>query len=357
MTLSPVFRSTQAVGLLEKHGIWERLSPALAMQAEAVARVHADFETVIDGRFRLATDEWQAARAGQEQGELALLQDYFFLTLFLSLFESLGIAPARLPFYAELNFTIMGTITAADNLFDDQAKSLLPLRPVAGARFASILQLMSFERLARTAGDRAVAAGLIGAEEFACVQRALLDQMAEIGLLEGSEEGGVQEIPAPEAMIDKVHRVRGGMLFGLAFAGPHVLEGGATGEKLRKAEPAIARLGTAFQIVDDLTDFEFDLQRHSHNLVVSQIHHHGRPEEQARLKELWAGAPAGVDEVQTLFAESARAVLDLAKREAREAFATLAALGYWFPAELADEVVHAIVGLDGLARMAALTEQ
>ena len=81
----------------------------------------------------------------------------------------------------------MGTITAADNLFDDQAKSLLPLRQVAGARFASILQLMSFERLARGVGDRAVATGHFTGKEFLRVQRALLDQMAEIGLLEGSD--------------------------------------------------------------------------------------------------------------------------------------------------------------------------
>ena len=35
------------------------------------------------------------------------------------------VTPRRLPFYAELDFCIMGTITAADNLFDDQSKSLL----------------------------------------------------------------------------------------------------------------------------------------------------------------------------------------------------------------------------------------
>ena len=33
------------------------------------------------------------------------------------------------------------------------------------------------------------------------------------------------------------------------------------------------------------------------------------------------------------------------------------ALGHWFDPALADEVVHAIVGLDGVARMEALTHQ
>jgi hypothetical protein len=356
MTLSPVFRSAQAVSLLQQQGIWDRFAPALAAQIEAVATVHNDLEAVIDGRFRLPAGR-TVTEAADEDPALKMLQDYFFLTLFLSLFEGLGVDPARRPFYSELDFCIMGTITAADNLFDDQAKMLLPLRPVAGQRYASILQLMCFERLMRRVGDRAVAAGLFAAEPFARVQRALIDQMAEIGELEGSEESGVgDDIPVPEVMVDRVHRVRGGMLFGLAFAAPKILEAGAVQEKMIKAEPAIARLGTAFQIVDDLTDFEFDLTRKSHNLLVSEIFHHGSPEAKAKLAELWAGATPEPGLVEGLFADSARAVLGIAKREARAAFAALKELGFWFPAELADEVVHAIVGLDGVARMQALAE-
>src|SRR5262245_47389980 len=107
MTLSPVFRSVEAVRLLEQHRIWEELAPALALQGEAVERVHADFEQLIGPAFRLDREQWLASRDaapgsdGQTPPELALLQDYFFLTLFLSLFESLGINSSRLPFYAE----------------------------------------------------------------------------------------------------------------------------------------------------------------------------------------------------------------------------------------------------------------
>ena len=59
--------------------------------------------------------------------------------------------------------------------------------------------------------------------------------------------------------------------------------------------------------------------------------------------------------VETLFADSARAVLEVAYAEARASFAGLRALGHWFDPELADEVVHAIVGLDGVARMERIT--
>jgi hypothetical protein len=192
----------------------------------------------------------------------------------------------RLDRYAEVNFCVKGTITAADNLFDDQGKSLLPLEAGKGSRFLSILQLMCFERLIRRTLDRWVETGDATGRGRDEVLKGLLDLMAHIGRLEGSEEGGVSEIPTPDAMVEKVHRVRGGALFALAFVPPRVLEEGETRDRVMAAEPAVARLGTAFQIVDDLTDFEFDLTRRSHNLLVAQVHHHGTPEERTLLRRL-----------------------------------------------------------------------
>ena len=124
--------------------------------------------------------------------------------------------------------------------------------------------------------------------------------------------------------------------------------------KMHEAEEAIARLGTAFQIVDDLTDFEFDLGRRSHNLVVAQVVHHGSPEERAALARFQAGEPVPAGAVETLFRASARAVLERAYEEGRASFRGLAALGHWMAPSLAEPVVQAIVGLDGVARMDAL---
>jgi hypothetical protein len=355
MTLSPVFRSPDAVRLLQEQGVWERMAPAMQAQARAVNALYGDLEELMDSRF-LDMD-----RKVPEEGEmlslegLAFLQEYFFLILFRSLFESLDISPERLAFYTELNFCIKGTITAADNIFDDQGKSLLPLVASSGDRFLSILQLMSFERLVRRACDRAVDSGVIQPEDTHAILKGLLNRMAEIGELEGSEEGGVDEIPSPEAMVRKVHEVRGGALFALAFVAPSLLETGGAGEAVREAEPAIARLGTAFQIVDDLTDFEFDLGRKSHNLLTSQVHHEGDPEELAALEKLWAGGaiPEGI--VEGLFKNSARRVLERAYTEAEASLKRLSELGFWFPPELAPQVVQAIVGLEGIARMEAIS--
>ncbi|MHB1192279.1 MAG: hypothetical protein ACYC6F_04455 [Longimicrobiales bacterium] len=355
MTLSPVFRSHAAVRLLEEQGVWRRLAPDVQAQADAVRTLYADLREVLGSEFRGAEPHVPDAAEALAPAGLHFVQEYFFLILFRSIFASLGVGAERLRLYSELNFCIKGTITAADNLFDDQDKSLLPLAPVSGARFRSILQLLAFERLLRRALDRGQHARLLDGAQRDAVLRGLLDRMACIGRLEGSEEGGVDEVPTPEDMVERVHRVRGGALFALAFAAPSVLEEGETAAKFAGAEPAVARLGTAFQIVDDLTDFEFDLGRRSHNLLTSQAFHHGTEAEKAALARFRAGEPVAPGVVESLFRGSARAVLERAYQEARASFQALAELGHWLEPAMADEVVHAIVGLDGVARMEALT--
>ena len=357
MTLSPVFRSQDAVLLLAGQGVWDHLAGDMEAQANAVRMVYADLEGVLGEEFRTEAAHVPSASEVTTPEGLHFLQEYFFLILFRSIFGSLGVTQDRLKAYTELNFCIKGTITAADNIFDDQEKSLLPLAPHAGVRFVSILQLMSFERLTRKVLDRAQDAAILTGDQRDGIQKGLLDRMASIGILEGSEEGGVDEIPTPEVMVEKVHRIRGGSLFALAFAAPSVLETGDMAEKMAKAEVAVAQLGTAFQIGDDLTDFEFDVGRRTHNLLTSQIHHHGSPEEKAALDRFWNGEAVAEGAVESIFRHSARAVLETAYAEARAAFAGLQALGHWFDPALADEVVHAIVGLDGVARMEALTSE
>ena len=355
MTLSPVFRSQDAVALLSERGVWARLAGDMEAQADGVRTIHHDLEAILGPEFRSKAHPVPTAAELMTPAGLAFLQEYFFLILFRSVFQGLGVKDDRLRLYTELNFCIKGTITAADNIFDDQAKSLLPLVEHAGSRFMSILQLMTFERLARRVLDRGEAAGILSAAQREEIQRGLLDRMASIGQLEGSEEGGVKEIPPPDEMVENVHRVRGGALFALAFVAPSVLEKGGVKRKLADAETAIAQLGTAFQIVDDLTDFEFDVRRRSHNLLVSQIQHRGTGPERAALRKLWTGEKATADIVQGLFRDSARAVLERAYAEARSSFKGLEELGFWFESELSEDVVRAIVGLDGVARMEALT--
>jgi geranylgeranyl pyrophosphate synthase len=178
--------------------------------------------------------------------------------------------------------------------------------------------------------------------------------MAAIGSLEGSEEAGVATVLEPERMVDLVHRVRGGALFELAFVAPRQLESSVEPALLDRAQSAISRLGTAFQIVDDLTDFEWDLAHGRHNLLVAQITHRGSQAEQSDLRSLKQGGTDDSDVVTRFFADSAGAVIERGEEEAQASLEELQELGFWFSPGLANQLLRAIVGLEGVARMRAL---
>lgn len=350
MTLSPVFRSAEAVESLRAAGVWDRLHPAALGQATAIATVKRDLPAVLDQRF---IDQ---SGLGEERidGDMRFFQEFFFLILFRSILQTIRFSDAALDLCSQLNFCIKGTITAADNLFDDQSKSLLPLTTGKGDRFASILQLMAFERLTGLALARGVANGAITPEAVEAFQKARMSKMAAIGSLEGSEEGGVASVLEPGVMIDEVHRVRGGALFELGFIAPGLVDSNVDPAVLARAQSAISRLGTAFQIVDDLTDFEVDLERGTHNILAAQITHAGTAEERARLAELRKTRAFSGDVVAEDFAVSGRLVVEIGEREAHESLVELQKIGFWLQPSLSESLVKAIVGLEGIERMKAL---
>lgn len=349
MTLSPIFRSSDAVDLLEREGIWDKLAPELDAQIAANSAILADFKTLIDPQY-IASD---GEALGQDR--LLFLQENFFLVLFRSVFGCFAKNANRLQLYSELNFCIRGTITAADNLFDDEGKSWLPLQLQSGQRFQSILQLMAFERLSRGVLHRGFGRDLLGQNDIGQIQRRLFSMMAGIGTLEGSEEAGVAELLEPREMIPRVHALRGGDLFALSFVAPKVMEPSEQGVAIAEAEQAIRDLGIAFQIVDDLVDFEDDISRKSNNLLAAQIRHYGSVDEKLRMKALAMGQPCPPDLVETCLAESAGVVLDMAQGHAVSAATRLQELGHWLGPSIATELVRAIVGLEGSKRIEAIS--
>ena len=123
-----------------------------------------------------------------------------------------------------------------------------------------------------------------------------------------------------------------------------------------KAEEAVSYIGTAFQMADDLTDFEEDLHRRSHNLLRSQITHHGTPSEKRELKRLLI-SPLDVPIrcVEDCFLHSARKVLLLAEEEAHRGFEILEKIGFWMSSRDAPLFVRAIVNIEGSERIDFLT--
>ncbi len=344
MTLSPVFRSQDAVRALIASGHFESLAPSISAEREYTRALRRLLDDVISERF-LSNEE-------ESDDDIEFLQEHFFLILFDSIFRSLDCPPHRLKMYGILNLTLKGMIVAGDNLFDGEAKMDLPLKLGEGPRFLSIMQLLCFDHLMVRVFETNPEHG--SPDQVVRFRRELLTRLARIGTLEGSEEAGRDEILPVQEMVDRVHRVRGGQLFSLSMIAPLIWEDPVTLDRWRKATDGIARLGTAFQIVDDLTDFEFDLKRRSHNLLAAQIHHHGSPDEKSTLTRLRGGSKPDGATAEEHFADSAKTILTLARHEAEAGFEALAGVGFWFPPQDAEMFIRAIAGDAGDRRMHAV---
>ena len=93
MTLSPVFRSLEAVEVLRTAGIWTELAPAARGQAESIATVKRDLPNVLDLRY-IDTN----AIGGDDASApgLEFIQEFFFLILFRSVLQTIGVGPAEI---------------------------------------------------------------------------------------------------------------------------------------------------------------------------------------------------------------------------------------------------------------------
>ncbi|MEP0845082.1 MAG: hypothetical protein HRF43_20455 [Phycisphaerae bacterium] len=346
MTLSPVFRSSEALAALESKGYLDRLAPALAAERGYVRRLHALLPETIDRRFLSPADE--------PQSDVLFLQDHFFLILFDSVYQSLGCPEDRRTLYGLLNLCVRGVVASGDNLFDDESKMDLPLEVGGGSRFASILQMLCFDHLITAVLESHAPPGR--RERAAAFRRELLTSLAVIGSLEGSEEAGVDGVLPVQEMIERVHQVRGGRLFALAFIAPLIWEPPEAKEPWQVARQGIFDLGTAFQMVDDVTDFEFDLGRGSHNLLAAQVVQAGRPDELRAFHRLVQSPPGDERIVEVDFVQSAREVLLRAEQEARCGFERLAQVGHWFSPDDAGLFVRAIAGAAGDERILAVAK-
>ena len=330
MTLSPVFRSEESIEFLRKQGYLDKFQPALDIQKKAR-----------DAISKLVYDHYdKTLYGGIERDDMAIFEKDFFLILFIELCR---ISDSKnVDFYAMFNYCIRGKITAADNIFDNESKKTLPFKDNIKGKLRTILELTTYEQLFHYLGK--------DIPNYDAVKMALDKKMVEIGKLESSEENGVSEVIEPEQMINSVHRVRGGALFELGMIAPMILEPEKK-EHWKKVNEAIHDIGTAFQIVDDITDFEFDLKRKSHNLVLSEIYHKGTPAEKEILMRCLREGSNNKKLVETHFIESVHRVVQHAYCIARKGFVKLQQLGFWYDPDHTDQFVNAILGDAGNPRI------
>jgi hypothetical protein len=156
MTLSPVFRSDEAVQVLRTAGVWSRLDPAARGQAEAIASVKQDLPNVLDAEIH--RHQSARRRRGDNIG-IEFVQEFFFLILF-GRSSRPSASPQPICSCAASCF-IKGTITAADDApVRPSGQGAAPLRAKGGVRGSgqsSVCWHSSASRAARSSGAYAPA--------------------------------------------------------------------------------------------------------------------------------------------------------------------------------------------------------
>lgn len=281
---------------------------------------------------------------------LAYAQRHFFSILFLSLYQAIGIPPERRLLYGMINHCLRGIVTGTDNLLDEEYKELLPLNfPESATRFKSVMHILLFDRMLSRINGRLQASGLSDTNDLS-LDSALFKAIVPIGAEEAQEEGGIEEIISPEAVLETVHMYKGGKLLCLSFVAPRLLESNEFQERLTRADRGIFHIGMALQIIDDLTDFHEDIKAGNHNYLLSFVFHQGNPQEKELLKTILK-TPGSKPEIEVSFASAISQVMNSAVSEALRGFALIHQAGYWLDHNQAYHLIRRLFVLRGVKRL------
>jgi len=317
---------------------------------------HRQVEADIRARLRVTLDPVYLRPApgqAEDAGFLKYARRHFFSTLFLTIYQSLGIEPARRHFYGRVNHCIRGLVTATDNLLDAEYKEMLPLAfPDRAFRFKSVMHILLFDRFLARICDEAEESGVIRAGASRLVQDEVFRALVPVGAEEALEEEGVREVLTPEAIMDSVHLYKGGRLLCLSFVAPRFLETDFP-EAVSRAEAGIFSIGLALQVIDDLTDVAQDLAQANHNYLVSWVWHRGLEEERRILASLRSTPDSliAMRPLEEIFPASVRIVMRAAIGEALHGFSLLHDSGLPLPPRQALLLVRLLFRLRGVQRL------
>lgn len=324
--------------------------PGVATAFADGALKHRAFEMEFNRRVRLGFPKLEALSfPHMDLGPIDYWQRNFFSVLFLSIFDAIGISPARQIMHGMILHAVRGIVTATDNILDDEGKGAVRLNFGDGSKVLPNVLITLVENnvlndvLFELCGD---------GEVFQRSRRALMSALVALGQEESSEEHAIEEVFSPERVLDEVHRFRGGGLLSLAFIVPELTEP-ALARRICEAREGVHQIGLALQIIDDLTDFDEDLTKRNHNMLRSWIVWK-QPDGAMTDAELKALSPAARQAPEVHFERATRQVMEVAIDTALDGFARLQALGHPVQRAAAVDIMAAMFRLRGVERLWSL---
>jgi len=266
------------------------------------------------------------------------LRHNYFSVLFIATFYILKIPAQRLMLFAGLNHCLRSWVTACDNLLDNELKEIVVTDlPEDAHTFKSVHTLLLTDRIFFSFLLDAVEAGTISRDEMVRLMNISLTAISVSGREEAEEEGGVQDIPLPDEVLNQIHFAKTGQLFTAPLSAPLALG------DIDLKNPTVARVnegllafGLGCQVLDDISDLGTDLHDQKYNYLAALIHHGGRRPEKDLLNTLQPGS-YGKDIRQQVnlyqqFPEAAEKAFTEATTQLQRALALLSEAGLpWSP--------------------------
>lgn len=260
-----------------------------------------------------------------------------FSTLFHSAYLLLDCPEPRRQLYGRLIHLYRIWVTSADNLLDDEDKIVVPVvMPGSSRVMRQVVALMAADRVLGDILRDAVEDGTINKSTAAALQRESLCRLLPSAAEEAAEEGGIAERPAPAHVLEVIHRLKTGLLFNIAFAGPEIAEPHLSPSRLQAIKAAMMQFGLGCQLLDDVRDLAKDLREQRHNYLLSWLTHH-QPE---ALPALAQRAANGDDRLYLHTPRCAAMTAEKGFRMMREGLAQLGRQGLDFGADEADHMAR-----------------
>lgn len=215
--------------------------------------------------------EFQVSCGGIPLGMLTV-QRNLFSSFFHATYELLEIPQERRHLYGRINYLFRIWVTSADNLLDDEDKTVLDVHLPGDARvMRQVVSIMAADRILHDILDDAVAGHVLSAEEARTLSRATLEVLLPSAAEEASEEEGVTKRPDPKYVLKTIHRLKTALLFHLPLLGPERIEKGIDQGRLALCRDGLSDFGIGCQILDDVRDMARDHLERRHNYILSVV--------------------------------------------------------------------------------------
>ncbi len=259
---------------------WERLfetgrifRAAFREQQECIRDVYRRLEPCLESPEGTPRD--YIVRPGVVPDVFFSWKKNIFSTLFQSVYHLLEIPEPRRLLYGRLIHLFRIWVTSADNLLDHEDKIVVPLEMPGSSRvMRQVVALMAADRVLAELLEESAATGMITLNQVRQLSRASLQRLLPSAAQEATEEGGIRERPEPDHVLNVIHRLKTGLLFNIAFAGPEILEPDMDRTKALRLKEALMQFGLGCQVLDDIRDMARDLLEGRHNYVLSELAHH-----------------------------------------------------------------------------------